>query len=102
MLPNPIIWNIHMYGIMVALGLLAAFIVLSVYCKRMKIGTKLSDFLYYNGIASILVGFGSAALFQATYDYIENPEKAEEMGQKAREKLKTMGADFGLEDYLSE
>ena len=33
-----------------------------------------TDFVFYNGIVAIVVGFGSAALFQSVYNYIENPE----------------------------
>ena len=35
----------------------------------------MSDFVFYAGIASIAVGFGSAALFQSFYDFLENPSK---------------------------
>jgi phosphatidylglycerol:prolipoprotein diacylglycerol transferase len=63
-----------MYGVMVAVGILCAFIVLFWYNKIKKIDTGFTDFVFYNGIASIVVGFGFAALFQSVYDYIENPE----------------------------
>jgi len=75
MLPNPIFLNVYMYGIMVAVGILCTFIVLYVYSKIKKVDEKFTDFVFYNGIASIAVGFGSASLFQAVYDFIENPEK---------------------------
>ena len=73
MLPDPLFLNVHMYGIMIAVGLLAAFSVLTLYSKKLGISEKLVDFVYYNGIASIVVGFGAAAIFQGLYDYIENP-----------------------------
>ena len=73
MLPNPLFWNVHMYGIMVALGLLCAFGVLFYYGKRRGVDSGFLDFLFYDGVCSIAVGFGSAALFQAVYNYIENP-----------------------------
>ena len=75
MLPNPLFLNVHMYGIMVAGGLLCAFAVLFLYGKRRGLSEGILDFLFYNGIGSITFGFGSAALFQAVYNYIENPEK---------------------------
>ncbi len=74
MLPNPLFWNVHMYGIMVAVGILGTFIVLYLYSKIKKVDVKFTDFAFYNGIASIVVGFGSASLFQSVYNYIENPE----------------------------
>lgn len=69
-----------MYGLMIAVGMLAAFIVLFTYSKKLKISPKLADFVFYDAIASIVVGFGAAALFQATYNYIENPAAGFRLG----------------------
>jgi len=73
MLPNPLFWNVHMYGIMVAVGILAAFLVIFKYGAKLSINEKFLDFIFYNGVASVIVGMGSAALFQAIYNFIENP-----------------------------
>ncbi|MBQ9784189.1 MAG: prolipoprotein diacylglyceryl transferase [Clostridia bacterium] len=86
MLPNPIISidalniNIYMYGIMIAVGILAAFVVLFGYGKLLKIKDSFLDFIFYNALVSIAVGFGAAALFQATYNYIENPDAGFDLG----------------------
>ena len=45
MLPNPLFWKVHMYGIMIAVGVLAAFLVLYGYGKKLKINSKLLDFV---------------------------------------------------------
>ncbi len=82
MLPNPIIQfnigsfpvKVHMYGIMIALGILALFIVLFLYSKKLGIDPSFTDFVYYNALIAIAVGFGSASLFQSVYDFIQNPE----------------------------
>lgn len=74
MLPDKIFGIFYMYGLMIAIGILACFGVLYYYGKKKKIEEKFIDFIFYNAIVSIAVGFGSAALFQATYNYIENPE----------------------------
>ncbi len=74
MYPYKIFGLFYLYGLMIALGLLAAFIVLFYWGKKKKIEENFVDFIFYNGILSIIVGFGAAALFQATYNYIENPE----------------------------
>ena len=71
MLPDPIFWKVHMYGVMVAVGILAAVLMLFYGCKKKGIEEKFVDFLFYNSIGSIVLGFGSAALFQAIYDYIK-------------------------------
>lgn len=73
MLPDALFWNVHMYGIMIAVGILACFLVLYLYSKRLGVATGLVDFCFYDGVFSILVGFGVAALVQATLNYIKNP-----------------------------
>lgn len=73
MLPDPLFLNVHMYGVMIGLGLLACFLVLFYFFKKKGIEPKFTDFVFYNAIASIAVGFGAAALFQAFYNYLENP-----------------------------
>lgn len=70
-LPLSITW----YGIWVAIGILAVFIVLFLYGKIIGNSEKFTDFIFYNGVVSIGVGFFSAALFQAFYNYVENPER---------------------------
>ena len=85
MLPNPIIkigsLSIYMYGVMIAVGILACFAVLYGYSKILKISPKLTDFVFYNAIAAIAVGFGAAALWQALYNYIQNPAAGFHIGQ---------------------
>ena len=73
MLPDKILGLFHMYGLMIAVGILAAFGVIFYYGKKKNVEEKFTDFIFYNTILSIALGFGSAALFQATYDYIEDP-----------------------------
>ena len=70
----------HLYGIMIAVGILCCFLLLFFYGKKRKIDSKFIDFVFYNAIASIAFGFFSAALFQATYNYIENPEAGFNLG----------------------
>ena len=73
MLPDALFLNIHMYGIMISVGILFCFLVLYGYGKKIKIKMDFLDFMFFNGVMSIMAGFGSAALFQAVYDYIEDP-----------------------------
>ncbi len=74
MLPDKILGIFHMYGLMIAVGILACFGVLYYYGKKKKIEEAFIDFIFFNAIVAIVLGFGSAALFQATYNYIESPE----------------------------
>ena len=48
MLPDPIFWKIHMYGVMIAVGILACFGVLFYYSKKKKFDTNFIDFVFYN------------------------------------------------------
>ena len=64
---------VTLYGIMIAIGILIAFGMLGPIFKKRGIDDRMSDFVFYAGIASIAVGFGSAALFQSFYDFLENP-----------------------------
>ncbi len=80
MLPNKILGIFYMYGLMIAVGILAAFGLLFYYGKKKKVEAKFIDFLFYDAIAAIAIGFGSAAVFQATYNYIENPEAGFDLG----------------------
>ena len=81
MLPDPLFLNVHMYGIMIAIGILGAFAVLHFYGKKLKINQKFMDFVFYDAVASIVGAFAFAALFQATYNYIKNPEAGFRFGQ---------------------
>ena len=80
MLPDPIFLNIHMYGVMIAVGILCAFLTLFYLTKKKGVDVRFTDFIFYNEIASIVVGFGFATLFQSTYNYIKNPSAGFELG----------------------
>ena len=63
----------NLYGIMIAVGILCAMGVLFYYGKKIKISEKFLDFMFYDAIAAIALSFVSAALFQAFYNYLEDP-----------------------------
>ena len=82
MLPEPILFGfVHMYGLMIAIGILGTFITLTLGGKKLGINEKFLDFTFFLGIGAIVVGFLSASLFQAVYNYIENPEAGFNFGQ---------------------
>lgn len=74
MLPDKILGIFYMYGLMIAVGILACFGLLFFCGKRNKVEERFLDFVFYNAIVAIALGFLAAALFQGFYDYIENPE----------------------------
>lgn len=61
---------LSLYGICIAIGVLGAVLVLFKFAKG-KIKESFIDFLFYNGIAAIALGFMSAILFQTFYNYLE-------------------------------
>ena len=90
MLPNPIIsfnigpleFNVYMYGLMIAIGILGTFATLTLMGRRMKINDSFLDFTFFTAIGAIAFGFFSSSLFQEIYDYIENPaDKIEIFGK---------------------
>ena len=80
MYPYKILGIFHLYGLMIAVGILACFGIFTLCAKKFKIQEKFSDFVFFNAIVAIVFGFGAAALFQATYNYIDNPEGGFEFG----------------------
>ncbi len=64
---------LNTYGLMIALGIISCYFLLDTLCKKNKIDEKFTLFIEINGVASIIVGFVFAALFQSLYEFIENP-----------------------------
>lgn len=64
---------LNTYGLMIALGLIVCYVLLDYLFKKNNIDEKFTLFVEVNGVVSILIGFGCAALFQALYEFIENP-----------------------------
>ena len=60
-----------MYGICIAVGLLACLGVFYLYTSKKGLSEKWQDFIFFIAIASIAVGFLFAKIFQAFYDFIE-------------------------------
>ena len=74
MYPYELFLGVNLYGIMVAVGILCCFGVLYLYSKAKGLDGRFTDFVFYNGVFSIAVGFFFAALFQGFYNYLENPK----------------------------
>lgn len=60
--------TINLYGICIALALLAALLVFHFYTSFKKINSKVQDFGYITAICAMAGGFLFAKLFQAVYD----------------------------------
>ncbi len=78
MVPNPIIqftpdFGIHLYGLFIGLGIVLCLVLFFVYTKRKNMDPAVQDFVFYVAIGAIAVGFLFAKIYQALYNYIENP-----------------------------
>ncbi|MBQ7373078.1 MAG: prolipoprotein diacylglyceryl transferase [Clostridia bacterium] len=70
---------LSLYGICIAIGVLCCVLVLFKFAKG-RIKESFIDFLFYNGIAAIAIGFFAATLFQSFYNYLDNPEAGWQWG----------------------
>ena len=61
---------VTLYGICIALGIFCCILILFKFAKG-RVDDVFIDFLFYNGIASIMLGFLSATLFQSVYNFID-------------------------------
>lgn len=66
--------GVHLYGLCIALGILACILLLYKLTSLNKVPSSVQDFVYFTAILAIIAGFLFAMLFQALYDYIANPE----------------------------
>jgi len=77
--PQPILsffdLDIYPYGLMIAIGILCCFYVLFYYTKFLAIPGRYVDFIFYNGIVSIVIGFIGSAVWQGLFNYIEDMQK---------------------------
>ncbi|MBR2499422.1 MAG: prolipoprotein diacylglyceryl transferase [Clostridia bacterium] len=75
MLPEPIInlfgRGVYMYGVCIAIGLIACIAVFYIYTGKRGMHTKLQDFVLFLAIGAIALGFLCGKLYQAVYDFIE-------------------------------
>ncbi|MBE7089863.1 MAG: prolipoprotein diacylglyceryl transferase [Clostridiales bacterium] len=67
--------DIRMYGICIGVGILACIGVFYLLTKKKKMPSSVQDFVFFVAIVAIAVGFLFAKLYQALYNYIENPAK---------------------------
>lgn len=70
---------LSLYGICIAIGVLCCVLVLFKFAKG-RVKESFIDFLFYNGIAAIAIGFFAATLFQSFYNYLDNPEAGWQWG----------------------
>lgn len=83
--------GIYLYGICIALGLIGCFGFLYYAMRKRKFNENSIDSVIIIGVFATAFGFFTAALFQATYNYIENPSQ----GFKLSEGITFIGGLIG-------
>ena len=73
-------FQVNLYGICFAVGIVVCLLVFMFYTKKKNMDPKAQNFFYFTAIGAIVVGYLFAALFQAVYDYIEDPSKGFKFG----------------------
>lgn len=72
MYPNDILPGIDLYSIMFCAGILAAMLTFRIFSDRLGFSARLNNFVIADGVVSIILGYGSAVLFQAVYNALES------------------------------
>lgn len=72
--------GVYLYGICVAIGIAACFALLIVTMNRLKFNDYSSNVIIIIGILSTGLGFLFSMLFQAVYNYIEDPSAGFKLG----------------------
>lgn len=77
MAPNPLFYlfgrGIYAYGICIAIGILCCFLVFNYYTKKKNMSPAVQTFALCVALVAIVFGFIFAKLYQAIYDWIDNP-----------------------------
>lgn len=81
MYPYPIFFGIDLYTVFLCLGIVAALVVFRVFSDKEKMYWKLQNFAIIIGAGAITAGAGSAVLFQAFYNFLDDPSKGFSINQ---------------------
>ena len=71
MYPNEIIFNMNLYDIFLAVGVVSALLFARLFADRDKVSAKLFNFILLNGIVAIVIGYLSAVFTQAIYNWLD-------------------------------
>jgi len=72
MFPEFSIIGLSLYDIFFMLGVVSALLILRLLSDRSGFSAKLFNFCLFDGIFAIACGYGSAVLFQAFYNFLDN------------------------------
>lgn len=72
MYPYDILPGIDLYDVMLCAGIAAAMLVFRLFSDKRDISARLNNFVLIDGAFSVILGYGSAVLFQAVYNALES------------------------------
>ena len=72
MYPYVLFWDITLYDIMIAIGVIAAFVVFLLYAKKTAMSNLLQTLVLISALIGVVLGFAAAGLVQSIYFWIEN------------------------------
>ncbi len=75
MYPKPLFWEIDLYTVFLCVGIISALVIFRIFSDREKMYWKLQNFTIFVGMGSIIIGVCSAVLFQAFYNFLDDPTK---------------------------
>lgn len=81
MYPYPLFLEIDLYTIFLCVGIIAALVTFRVFSDREKMFWKLQNFCIIVAVGAIIMGAGSAILFQAFYNFLDDPSKGFSINQ---------------------
>ncbi len=68
MYPYPVLLGLTLYDIFLCLGIIVCFLIFGKLADRHRVKGKVQNFALLCGAASVMVGYGSAVLFQGLYN----------------------------------
>ncbi|MGM9641874.1 MAG: prolipoprotein diacylglyceryl transferase [Eubacteriales bacterium] len=74
MYPYDIVFGMDLYDIFLALGVVAALVIARIYADKDHVSAKLFNFIILTGLASVILGYSSAVVTQAVYNWLGGEE----------------------------
>ncbi len=71
MYPYDVIFGMNLYDIFLAIGVISALLFARIFADRDNVSAKLFNFILINGISAIVLGYCSAVLAQAVYNWLD-------------------------------
>lgn len=71
MYPYEIVFGMNLYDIFLAVGVISALLFARIFADRDNVSAKLFNFILVNGIVAIVIGYCSAVVAQAVYNWLD-------------------------------